>query len=1062
MNMPFRRVSRQLTLAFLIAVATASGQNSSLTGFVRDATGAVVPTAKIIAVQVQQNLRFSAIADDTGFYRFQVLPPGLYAVEASASGFKQVRQTGVELTVDQRASLDLVLDVGQVTERIDVQGQAVRVDTESVTLQQLVDAKRITDLPLNGRNVYQLARLAPGTGRGGLNINGGQNSGNNGTTVNVRLDGGLNVSQYRQEVMDAPPPDGVQEFNIQTSLPSAKYTYSAGVVEVATKSGTNEFHGVIYDFLRNDKLDARDFFAAAVNKRRRNQFGGALGGPLALPKIYNGRNHTFWFFNWEEQREPQTATRTITVPTSAQRTGNFAGARVIRDPLTNQPFPGNVIPTARLDAVAQNVLKAFVPSTEDPAGIYRYPGPNDNNPRRVLARGDQNWGQNQVMYRAYIYRSTTPRALGNLPYFADGTSSFNSQSHTGSYTRTLGPRTINLFRFTYVKWNELRGDPHDEFTLDRLRSDFGFSKNFYSPTPHFPVMTVSGFFTVTDPNPVLLRDSQVYTFEDDFSLFRGKHSIEMGGRLMKRYQHDVSDVRRVGSYTFSGEFSGLGVSDFLLGRPSFFEQQNDQWVDNRDTGIGLYIQDNYRATPRLTLSMGLRYEIPFAPIEGNDRTSIFIPGSTQRSRVFKNAPPGLLFYGDPGVPRHGRDTDWRQIGPRFGIAYSPMGNRRMVLRSGFGIYFSPTQQNTEGQYSNKQPWVNRISVQPPSSTADPWANFPGGNPFPAETTNPNFVFQNATVFGYAPNYRERQMFQWRFGIEREIAADYLVTLAYVGSKGTHMPQRWDPNAAVYGPGATAANTNQRRPFYPPLTNIEFWGSGANSNYNSAQVSLDKRFSRGFSIVTSYTFSKSIDDMVGSGGDGFASDPKNFRIERGPSVFDCTHAFVNSFVWSIPVKAGLNRALRTVVGGWQATGFVSLYSGAPLVYSTSQDRALNGQPNRPNRLRDPRLDTTRPRSEYILQYFDKTAFAFNSPGQIGNAPAKDAQVRAPGSVGTDLGINKIFQFTERFRIQFRSEFFNVINRPNFSAPVTNIDSTTFGRITGSGAGRIIQFGLKLLF
>ncbi|MFN7936566.1 MAG: carboxypeptidase regulatory-like domain-containing protein [Bryobacteraceae bacterium] len=1045
-----------------VAVTPAQAQTASLSGFVRDTSGANIPAVEITLRQTLQNITFTAVSDETGLYRFQVLPIGQYEIEAGKTGFKRMRQGGLALTVDQRASLDLVLEVGQVSESVEVTGSTVRVDTESVTLQQLVDAKRVTDLPLNGRNVYELAKLVPGTGKGGLNVNGGFTNGINGTTVNVRLDGGLNVSQYRQDVMDAPPPDGVQEFTIQTSLPSAKYAYSAGVIEVATKSGTNDLHGALYDFLRNDKLDARDFFAPARNKRRRNQFGGALGGPLVIPKLYNGRNRTFWFFNWEEQREPLTTTRNVVVLSPAQRRGDFTG-RTIRDPNNgNQPFAGGLIPASRLDPVAQNVLKAFVPETDDAAGIYRFLGPADNNPRRILARGDQNWGSNQLMYRTYIFRSTTPRALGNLPYFADGTSSVNSQIHTVNYTRFISPRTINLFRFSYNAWDELRGNPHNEFSLDRLRSEFGFSNNFYSPTPYFPVMAVSGFFTVSDPNPVLIRESDTFTFEDDISLYRGKHSIEAGFRGMKRYQHDLSDVRRVGSYSYSGALSGYAPADFLLGRPISFEQQNDQFVDNRDNYIGGYIQDNIKLSPRITISLGLRYEIAFAPIEGNNRTSLFLPGSTQRSQRFRNAPPGLLFYGDPGVPAAGRQTDYKQFGPRVGIAWSLTRDRKTVLRTGYGSYFSPTQQNTEGQYSNKQPWVNRIQVQTPASTRDPWANFPGGNPFPSESGNADFVFQDATIFTYAGNYRERQMHQWRLGIEREFARDYLASIAYVGSKSTHLPQRWDGNAAVYGPGATVSNTNQRRPYYQPLTLVEVWGSSANSHYDSLQLSMDKRFSQGFSIVSSYTLSKSMDDTFGSGTDALAIDPRNFAIERGPSVFDRTHAFVSSVVWDLPFAARSGRALRNVAGGWQITGITSVYSGQPTVWAANQDRTLMGQPNRPNRIGDPRLDTGRPRGDLILAYFDRTALAFNGPGQVGTAPAKDGQVRAPGSAQLDLGVNKMFAFTERFRLQFRSEFFNLLNRPNFGAPVSNIDTNTFGRITTSGSARIIQFGLKFLF
>lgn len=358
--------------------------------------------------------------------------------------------------------------------------------------------------------------------------------------------------------------------------------------------------------------------------------------------------------------------------------------------------------------------------------------------------------------------------------------------------------------------------------------------------------------------------------------------------------------------------------------------------------------------------------------------------------------------------------------------------------------------------------MNRIQHQAPFSTSDPWANFPGGNPFPSESGNPDFVFQNATIFTYGPGYRERQMHQWRLGLEREFSRDYLVSIAYVGSKGTHLPQRWDGNAARFGPGATVANTNQRRPYYAPLTVVEFWGSGANASYNSLQLSFDKRFSKGFSIITSYTLSKSIDNTFGAGTDAIASDPNNFGIERGPSVFDRTHAYVNSFVWDLPFAKGTSRPLAAIAGGWQITGIASAYSGPPVIWAANQDRALNGQPNRPNRIADPRLDASRSRGERILAYFDRSAITVNAPGQIGNAPAKDGQMRAPGATQLDIGVNKMFHFTERYRLQFRSEFFNILNRPNFGPPITNIDTNTFGRLVSSESARIIQFGMKFLF
>jgi hypothetical protein len=468
----------------------------------------------------------------------------------------------------------------------------------------------------------------------------------------------------------------------------------------------------------------------------------------------------------------------------------------------------------------------------------------------------------------------------------------------------------------------------------------------------------------------------------------------------------------------------------------------------------------------LTLNLGLRYELPFAPVDEDKKVTVFTPGSTARSTVFKNAPPGLLFYGDPGVSLSGRQTPTKQFGPRVGLSYALTGDQKTVLRAGYAFLYNPTWTNVEGQYINRQPWVSDYPISVPFSTADPWKNqpsFPNGNPFPVAPRDLNFNFINSNIFSYAPGYTEPNSQHWNLNLQRELAHDYLLTVAYVGTKGTHLLIREDRNAAIYIPGAsTLANVNNRRPFFPPLTIVETIESSGNSTYNSAQVSLDKRFSKGFSVLSSYTFSKSLDTQIG-GYANFPQNPNNYAAERGPSAYDRTHALVNSFVWTLPRLQAWNPVSRQVLGGWQLSAIVSAYSGDPLALTTSQDRALRGQPNRPDRLRSAVLDSSRPRAAYITRYFDTSAYAPNGPGQFGSAPRSESQLRGPGLVNTNVALSKQFNFTERQALQFRTEFFNIVNRPNFRDPGVNIDSSnTFGRITSAGDGRIIQFALKFLF
>jgi len=1052
-----------VSTVLLLCAHSALAQEARLSGVVSDPAGAAIVGASLTATQTERNIAFSTKAGEDGRYLFPRLPSGTYTVRAESQGFRPFVQAEVRITTGAEALLNVSLRLGSVTEEITVTGDASRVNTESSTIQQLVDSERVVDLPLNGRDVYQLAKLVPGTGANGFDIAGGKSDSQDSNMVNVRLDGNLNVNTAYGAILPTPSPDAVREFAVQTSLPSARYGWASGVVEVETRSGTNALHGSLYEFFRNDKLDARSFFMASKTKRRRNQYGVAVGGPFVVPGIYNGRNKTFWFLNFEQMKEPVNSTQTTFVPTEAQLRGDFsASSRVIRDPVNNQPFPGKVIPLSRIDPIAINVMKKYVPAPQDSTGVYRFQRPADNNPTNVLGRVDQLIAnRHQLSFRSFHTRKQAPLSAGNLPAFANSLTRSETDFIGTSHTWTVSPNKINTLRYGFngsYSNEDLRPKVSDQELVE-----MGWSPNFRRYNDNMPSLEVSGYFTVSRSNSTL-RDYTTHSFSDDFSWIHGRHAMMMGFDGIYTIQSGTSVSRTHGIFTYSGSLSGLGLSDFMLGRPSNLKQGN-QAID-RTLGMHLswYFQDDFKINKRLTMNLGVRYELPKPVWSDLGQTAFYRPG--QQSTVYPNAPVGLLYPGDQGLGNAGYEGRMNYWAPRVGLAYALTSDQKTVLRTGYGIYFAPTWTNILGQFQVYQPFTRTIDLATPPSTSDPWAGYPGGNPHPYDRTKGAHFDKQITGFGYAPGYRELSMQQWSFGIQREFTRSLLATVSYVGTRSTHIPYSRDINPATYIPGAsTVANLNSRRPMYPDFARFSLAESVVNADYNALQATLDRRFSGGLTVLLGYTFSKTLTDLeTVITNDGGTQDPNNRSLERGPADSHRTHAFHTSWVWKVPFASGFHGPARVLLHGWQVTGILSMYSGAPLLFKTNQDRALRGSPNRPDRLKDARLDTSRPRAELIAKYFDTTAYVPNAIGQFGSAPRAEAQLFGPGSATLTAGINKRFRgIAESHGVQFRTEIFNALNRPNFSKPGTNVDSPgSFGRITGASDGRIIQFGLKYLF
>lgn len=1062
-----RRVSSSwgLFLLFILSM-TALGQEARLNGTVADSTGAVIHGAKVRTTLTSRNLNFETTTTQDGRYLFPRLPIGQYQLTVEADGFKQYVQSDILLTTNADLLLNVQMQLGSISEQVTVSAEASRISTETSTIQQLVDTKRIADLPLNGRNVYQLATLVPGVGESGTQIGGGRSGSQNSTMVNVRVDGVLNVDNALAQILPSPSPDAVQEFTIQTSVPSAKYGFASGVIEVSTRSGTNELHGTLYEFFRNDKLDARNFFLAGKTRRKRNQYGFAGGGPVFIPKLYDGRNRTFWFANFEQQKEPLGAPVTIFVPTAANLRGDFSGTnRVVRDPISNQAFANNQIPLSRLDPLALNFANQYLPQPQDDSGAYRYQRADDNNPTQLLLRGDQilGGGNHQLSGRMFITRRVGPAASGNVPVFTTGTQRQDTDLWGATHTWTVSPNKINTAR---VGFNGFYSDPNylPQIELDGLRQ-LGFSQNYYTYTPNFPLFNVSGFFQSSIEQIRITRDFGTFTFADDFSWIKGRHNIQFGFDGLRTIQNTANLSRTNGSFTYNGNFTGLALTDFLMGRPSLFRQGSPAPDSLRGLHLNWYVQDDFKVNQRLTLNIGLRYELPFAPIPGNGAAIIAREGA--KSTVFPNAPVGLLFPGDPDTPKGGRRTVKTSFAPRFGFAWSATSDQKTVVRGGYGVYYNPSWTNLEGQFAILQPFTRILDLVAPPSTSDPWANYPGGNPHPY-TPNANSPFDNEiNTLVYGPNFREPMMQQWNLNIQREVTANTVVTVGYAGTRGTRIPYVRDPNAPVYIPGAsTVANTNSRRPMYPQFARFNVLESGINSSYNSLQASLDRRLSKGVTVLVAYTFSKALTDLnsVLTGGTGASQDPNNRAPEWGPADLDRTHALVSSWVWQVPSGPFQRGFAGAVLGNWEVNGILSLYSGSPLSITTSQDRSLRAHPNRPDRLFDARLSSDRSRHERITRYFDPSAYTLNAIGTFGSAPRAEGQLRGPGEANLSVGIMKRFPgFWEGHNLQFRGELFNALNRANFNNPGTNIDQpASFGVITSAGDGRIVQLALKYIF
>jgi hypothetical protein len=1070
-----RSVLSALMILICAMPLAAQFTTASLAGEIRDTSGSTVPEAKVTVRNVETGFTQTVSSDTAGAFLFSRLPIGNYELRVEKTGFTAYVQSGIHLTVDLAATQNVTLQVGAVTEAVTVQGEAELIQTRTATAGALVDGKRIVEMPLNGRRPERLVYMAPGTidlgrnscqicGHGGV-YPGEETAGVNGAgiyQVNFQLDGTSHNDTYINVSLPFPNPDSVQEFSLQSSNFTAEYgNAGGGIVNIVTRSGTNEIHGSLFHFLRNGNLNARQFFAPVQDALKRNQFGGSVGGPIKKDKL-------FYFGTYQGTRLRNTPAGIISfVPTPAERTGDFSNLlprTQLIDPVSKAPVPGNIIPLDRINPVAQYFLKR-VPLPNGAGRQVTFPGtPIIQTENQFMIKSDYVRRNHQLSGRYYFTDFKAPPFVGpeNILAASSAGNKVRVQNVSINHTWTLNPTQLISSTFGV---NRQRGGSLSS-------ADFGFHaagvrvigpedvKSLNAP-PELAMSITGGFGIGT--NHLGDFDRGDFTVREVATKIRGAHELRIGGEAVRVRNHIINTFQMAGNFTFNGQLSGDGLADFMFGRASQYRQGGGEFKFLLGTRWGFFVQDNWRVNDRLTLNLGVRWDpyIPYYDREG--RVLCFQPGTTQRSKRYPNAPLGFLYGGsnnDPGCPVGGSDPKWWNIAPRVGLAYRLAADGKTSLRLGSGFYYTPIQASNYNPFANVAPFAGTFTITD-VAFEDPFGSKGQANPFPSNfgpaVPGPEFVFAplNDVRAYFAKDYKIPQLITWTARVERQLGKDWMVGLAYLGNKGTFLQLGISENPAIYRPGATVGNTQDRRvyPNFGPVTRND--GSG-NSSYHSLQWQLEKRFAHGFTIQTSYTFSKNIDDLS-------TANPFNRAISRGLTGFDVPHNFKFSNLWEIP-HLDVGKAANKLINGWQLNSILVRQSGFPFTVSSGVDNSFSGVgSDRADYLDgNASLSDSRSLNDKLLQWFDTSKFVANAPGTFGNSGR--GILRGPGYLNMDLGVLKTTGVTERLRLQFRAEFFNALNHPNFRLPTSNISSSQKGRITAvvDENQRIIQFGLKLLF
>jgi len=1051
-----------LVLIAMLARLASAQTTTTLFGTVTDKSGAVLTNAQVTATNLGTNQARTVQTSAQGDYRMDFMPLGAYSVEVSAPGFKKFLQKGITLEAAVPARVDATLDVGQITDSVEVVATAATVNTENAQIGRTVNTAEITTLPIVGRNVYSLLTLTPGVSSSGnsivlgfpeqrTTINGGVDGGAG--SVNYYLDGGNNMTGLRNTGNIAPNPDAVEEFRVVTNNYSAEYgRFAGGLVNIITRSGTNQFHGSLFEFLRNNALNALDWGALTAAPLRRNQFGGSFGGPIRKDK-------TFFFGTYSGLRQNISQfLNAAVVPTALERAGNFSQSKT---KLTDPTFTGGIVPTSRWDPVATNILNKYVPLPNVGANGWQGYVPNPYNTDEVLVKVDHLINDRHRLTLSYYETAgvNTIQPAGNLPWSME---SFNWRQHNAniSETATLGASTVNQFWVTYTR--NFGGRLNlPGISLHDLGSTFQ-----PQGTPSLPQITVTGFFTLGQSIAGPVAGTNFYSTRDVLSYTRGRHTLRFGGELSLDKDIQQTLLNNYGVFSFSGAKTGNAFADFLTGLPVTMNQDAPITAMDNFWTYAFFVQDDIRVHPHFTLNLGLRWDVQTAPTDPFDREATFKLGVQSQVLKGANVPTGLLVVGDPGVERGIVKTPMTHFSPRVGFAWDPFGNGKTSVRAAAGLFYGSVSGNEWNSTSNFQPFAVRQQFNNIQSLANPYGLLPGGvSPFPFSynPSSPQFIFP-ASIYGMAPDFRWPYTYQLNFSIQRDLGHGWSGAAAYVGSLGHRLPFAIDLNYPFYNATATTGNVNNRRPIQPGvLSTIQSVESVENTSYHSLQITADKRMSKHLSVRAFYVWSKALEgvQLDNNTVNGGAEDFRNLALDRGRSDNDRRHSAIGSVIWNLDYFGHMHAVPRAILNGWEVSAIVTLQSGLPFNVTAGTDANLDGTNNdRPMLVGNPFLDPNRPRSETTAAWFNTAAFGKPANGVDGNT-ARNLMDR-PGVKNVDAGLFRNFHFTERLVLQARGEFTNVFNFVNLGAPTGTLSSTQFGQIRSAAAMRQVQLGLRLTF
>ena len=1076
----------------LASAVLAQQPTADVTGLISDASGAAVQGAGIEIVNIDTGLRWETTSNETGNYVFTSLPPGNYRINIKKPGFEAAARSAFELTVGQRARMDFQLKVGNVSDTVEVTGSAPILESETSSMGQTITTKPINDLPLNGRNFLQLAKLSMGvmepkpgdrgTAGGSFVANGVRAQFNNFMLDGVDNNAKIVDQQNSSPVVIQPSVDALQEFRVETNNYSAEYGYSAGAVVNATiKSGTNAFHGTAFEFLRNDALDARNYFASPTARKpvlQQNQYGGVIGGPMV-------KNRAFFFGSYEGTRINRGSTIVTTVPTAALRTGDFTGQPTIYDPDTSVPagatfartaFLNNKIPSIRLDPAALKLLAVLpLPTIANATSNNFVVSPtNTNRAKRADLKGDLQLSQADSLFARYSFFTAqtvthgpfAPPLIGSTNFQTAPKDNIGNGAAIGE-THVFRPTLLNDARIGYNRIQDFLSP----FVTDNVNSQFGLGGIPIQPgVTGLPALTISGFASLGEatflPNDKI---SETITAQDHIAWTTGKHFIKLGAdyRWVRSWFKISSSAR--GAYTFNGAFtqnpqktagSGSGLADFLLGIPSSASLSNLNTGDIRYGYWGGYVQDDWKLTSKLTLNLGVRYELWTQPVERHDQQANFLIADSKLIFPNNKVPPGVPASLVENIPdgigsRSLMKTDINNFAPRLGLVYQLQPT--LVIRIGAGIFFADDPANgASSRLVSNPPFFQNNSYT--TDQINPILFLSTG--FPANAIGSNVNISTAGLSAWAPDMQQAYVAHWSLSVQKQIK-DYLLELAYVGTEGTGLPVTYNINTQFAGAGSVAS----RRPIQG-LGDITFTSALDNSSFNALEARVEHRYSKGLALLASYTYSKTLDrggeQLVG---DASIRDARNIKAERSLSSSDQRHRFVSSVLYDIPVGNGRmlninNKALNAVVGNWQVNGILTARGGTPFTPTLGTSPANTGAA-RPNRLADGNLPSDQ---RSILNWFDKTAFVAPTPFNFGNA-GRNILI-GPGGTNLDASIFKSFPLRfigEAGQVQFRAETFNLLNHPQFGLPNARVDLAQGATITGlSTEMRQIQFALKILF